>query len=167
MKTQIRRMNKKAMKIIYRKAQKTDIPQLAKMRWDFQLVGRESCKDTEKEFDKSCEEFFEEQFDSGSWVHFLAEVNNEIIAHVSLQIIKNIPVPGTLKNYWGYLTNAYTKKEFRKKGIGTNLVKQSLEWADANDLKKIVLWPREASINIYKDLRFSQKSEIMERKAPA
>ena len=152
------------MKIEYRKAKIFDIPQLVQMRWEFQLVGRESFEATKEEFIQFCEKFFQETLKSGDWIHFVAEFEDEVIAHVSLQIIKNIPVPGMPKNYWGYLTNAYTKPTFRKKGIGTRLVENALNWADSNDITKIILWPRDASINIYKNFGFSQESEVMERK---
>ena len=151
------------MEIIYRHADKNDIAQLAQNRWDFQLVGREEYQKTEQEYLKFCEKFLTEQFDSNSWIHFVAELEGEIISHVSLQIIENLPIPGRLENRWGYLTNAYTKPNFRRQGLCTNLVKNALDWADKNDLKKVILWPRETSIAIYKKFGFSQEGAVMER----
>ena len=151
------------MQIQYRQAKISDISSLSQMRWDFQIVGRENFLDIKEEFKKSCEEFLENSFKSGNWLHFIAEYQEEIIAHVSLQIVTNIPIPNNLENSWAYLTNAYTKLEFRKKGIGTQLIQNALEWADNNDIHKIILWPRDASIKIYKRFGFIKNSDIMER----
>jgi len=49
-------------------------------------------------------------------------------------------------------------KEFWRYGIGTNMLKKSILWADNNDIKKIILSgvveTNERAIKIYKDLGF-------------
>ena len=57
---------------------------------------------------------------------------------------------GVLKDFWGY-------------GIGTNLLKESIQWADANDIKKItlnVLETNEKAIMLYEKLGFEQESVL-------
>lgn len=150
------------MNIGYRKATIIDALQLAQLSWDFQLVGREDLKDTKEEFLKASEKFFEESINLGDWIHFVAEIDNQIVSTVSLKVVKSFPLPGMLKNHWGYLTNVYTKPDFRKKGISTKLINDTLAWSDSHGIKKVILWPRPAAINIYKKFGFSQESEIME-----
>ena len=57
---------------------------------------------------------------------------------------------GVLKDFWGY-------------GIGTNLLKESIQWADANDIKKMtlnVLETNEKAIMLYEKLGFEQEGVL-------
>ncbi|AWE09261.1 GNAT family N-acetyltransferase [Lysinibacillus sp. 2017] len=55
-----------------------------------------------------------------------------------------------LKDFWGY-------------SIGTNLLKESIKWADANDIRKMtlnVLETNEKAIMLYKKLGFEQEGVL-------
>ena len=55
-----------------------------------------------------------------------------------------------LKDFWGY-------------GIGTNLLKESIKWADTNEIKKMtlnVLETNEKAILLYKKLGFEQEGVL-------
>jgi RimJ/RimL family protein N-acetyltransferase len=59
-----------------------------------------------------------------------------------------------LKDFWGY-------------GIGTNLLKESIKWADANNLKKItlnVLETNEKAILLYKKYGFEKEGVLKKDK---
>ncbi len=106
----------------YRKAEKSDIDQLAEMRWDFQTEFEENKPVWEKEdFIKSCKNFYSKMFDSSNWLFWVVESDSKIIAHVSIFIVDNIPTPEKLINKWGYLTNTYTKKILEEKELVQSL----------------------------------------------
>ena len=57
---------------------------------------------------------------------------------------------GIFKDFWGY-------------GIGTNLLKESIRWADANNIKKMtlnVLETNEKAIMLYEKLGFEQEGVL-------
>jgi RimJ/RimL family protein N-acetyltransferase len=57
---------------------------------------------------------------------------------------------GVLKDFWGY-------------GIGKNLLKESIQWADSNDIKKItlnVLETNKKAIMLYEKLGFEQEGML-------
>ena len=54
-------------------------------------------------------------------------------------------------------------REFRGYGIGTNLLKESIQWADANDIKKMtlnVLETNEKAIILYEKLGFEREGVL-------
>ena len=147
----------------YRKAEKSDIDQLAEMRWDFQTEFEENKPVWEKEdFIKSCKNFYSKMFDSSNWLFWVVESDSKIIAHVSIFIVDNIPTPEKLINKWGYLTNTYTKKDFRGKGIGSKLIKHVIDDAKSLNIETIIVWPSDKSIEFYARARFNKTTEIME-----
>ncbi|TYS58526.1 GNAT family N-acetyltransferase [Sutcliffiella horikoshii] len=61
---------------------------------------------------------------------------------------------GVLKGYWGY-------------GIGTNLLKETITWADTNDMKKLtlsVLETNEKAIMLYKNYGFQEEGVLKKDK---
>lgn len=61
---------------------------------------------------------------------------------------------GVLKEFWGY-------------GIGTNLLKQSISWADSNDIKKIMLNVseiNEKAMKLYEKLGFETEGILKKDK---
>lgn len=101
---------------------------------------------------KGFEKLIKEDSESQKNIFLVVEVNDKIVAYSRCEgsELKRFSHKvefgvGVLKEFWGY-------------GIGTNLLNQSIEWADSNDIKKIILSgvveTNERAINIYKQLGF-------------
>lgn len=147
----------------YRKAIVKDINQLSRMRWEFQTEDKdEKSVWPEEDFIKSCSNFYNKIINSSNWLFWIAESNNEIIAHVSLYIIDNIPTPSRLINKWGYLTNTYTKKKYRNRGVGSKLVKHIIDDAKTIGIETIIAWPSDKSLAFYERAGFNNINDIME-----
>ena len=147
----------------YRKANTADVNQLAEMRWDFQTEFEENVPVWEKEnFIKSCKDFYSTILNSENWLFWIIELDNQIVAHVSIFIVDNIPTPEKLINKWGYLTNTYTKKDFRGKGLGSKLVKYAINDAKSLNIETMIVWPSDKSIEFYERVGFNKTTEIME-----
>ena len=147
----------------FRKATDKDISRLSKMRWEFQTMNEGS--DTiwsEEKFVKSCEAFYLNIIKSVNWIFWIAEEEGKIISHVTIHIINNIPSPNRLINKWGYLTNSYTEKEYRNKGICSELIKKAIEEAKLNDIETLIVWPSNKSLQFYKRAGFTDINCIME-----
>lgn len=149
--------------MVIRQAILTDAPALARLRWDFQREEEDSPPVTTKvDFIKFCTCFFEKSIVSGTWHHWLAEINGKPIAHASLQQISMIPRPNRLKDTLGYLTNVYTIPDYRNQGLGTKLIQQIKDWSISEDLELAIVWPSEKSNSFYQRLGFKPSEEIME-----
>lgn len=99
---------------------------------------------------------------SDSWSFWIAEQDQEVIAHVAVLTVENIPTPQRLLNRWAYLTNTYTKKEFRGLGIASKLIHLAIEEAKLLDIETMIVWPSEESRNLYWQAGFKSGTTIME-----
>lgn len=149
--------------MIYRLADKEDAPQLVQMRWDFQMEEREiDPKYDRQAFFEECSEFVEAGISSNDWACWVAEENGDIVSHIYVRRIRKIPKPKRSWDEIGYVTNVYTKPQYRGKGIGKHLMEKVKEWAVECDLELLIVWPSERAVPFYEREGFSVKNEIME-----
>ena len=108
----------------YRKAGSGDIESLVILRKK-QLID-EGGKETVS-IDEELERFFREGLADGSVVVWVAEDEGEIVSTAGVCFYN---YPPTFRNATGkiaYLTNVYTKDEFRNRGIATDLLKHIMD----------------------------------------
>lgn len=119
-------------KVKIRKAQLKDIERLIKMRWDFTVEYDDKgiINDTEFiDFHEECKNFLVDALNGQQWVIWIAEVNGEIVSHIYMQLIQKVPRPGRITHPFGYMTNVYTEKINRGKGIGSKLIAHINNWS--------------------------------------
>ncbi|WP_202708840.1 GNAT family N-acetyltransferase [Sporosalibacterium faouarense] len=147
----------------YRIATSNDLYSLADMRWEFKTEGKEINPNNNKsDFIKSCVDFLEEGIEDKSWIHWIVVDNSEIISHISVRRIRKIPKPNKFFDEYGYLTNVFTKENYRGKGIGSKLMSYVIEWAKEEDLETLIVWPSDRAINFYERKGFRIQSDVME-----
>jgi GNAT superfamily N-acetyltransferase len=146
--------------MIYRLAHEKDFVQLAQMRWDFrQESGEEIAVIRVEEFIQTCLEFLRQQ--SGNYSYWVAESNSQIVSHIFVQRIALVPRPCRINDSFAYLTNSYTKPEFRGKGVGTELLKTVIEWAKVEDFELLLVYPSDEAISFYHRLGFENDREVL------
>lgn len=148
-----------------RLAQKTEIDQLIKMRWDFTLedypeMGKRSNYSS---FEKECGDFLEEAMGSGEWFIWIAEKDGKIISHIYIELINKVPRPGRVTHPFAYMTNVYTVPEYRGKGIGSMLLSKVNEWAAEMKYEFMIVWPSDNSIEFYGRNGYLHCKEPMEK----
>lgn len=147
----------------YRLATSADLKALAELRWAFRTEDAETPNRVKKEeFIAACVQFLTDGLSSNQWVYWIAEDENEIIAQIFVQCIKTVPKPERLEDMYGYVTNVYTKPSYRGQGIGFNLMKRVKDWAEAEELETLIVWPSERSRTFYERLGFKSENDIME-----
>lgn len=150
-------------KIVYRQATASDIDQLVDLRWAFRTeLGETNPKLAIGDFRKGCKKFLADGLQSGQWIYWIAEDEEKIVSHAFVQKVSMIPNPNRIQDEWGYLTNCYTKPEYRSQGIGSELMKKLIGWARTIDLELLIVWPSDESVEFYKQFGFSQKHEILQ-----
>lgn len=149
----------------FRLAERKDIAQLIQMRWDFTVEDNEMKTLTKRDFEPfklECCTFLESALKSETWFIWIAEEDAKIVSHIYIQLIDKVPRPGRITYPFAYMTNVYTTKEFRNKGIGSNLITTINEWAKNKKYEFIIVWPSEDSIDYYKKNGYSHCKEPME-----
>lgn len=147
----------------YRIANIDDAFSLAEMRWDFKTEGKElDSSINKKDFLDQCVEFLEDGIKNGTWTHWVAVDVENIVSHISTNCIRKIPKPNCFFDQIGYLTNVYTKPEYRNKGIGSKLMYYVIKWAKEKELDTVIVWPSDRAINFYERKGFEGINDVME-----
>ena len=151
------------MNITYRQATIYDVSQLSELRWSFKTERLSPTEGHGKDhFLIECRKFIKQGLETGRWCCWLAQIGNDIIANIFIQRIQKVPKPGKYLNEFGYMTNVYTKPEFRGQGVGAELVKRTQNWAKENDLEFLIVWPDTERLVWYQRLGFKRSVEAYE-----
>ncbi|MEK5382799.1 GNAT family N-acetyltransferase [Niallia sp. FSL W8-0635] len=143
----------------YRKATIEDIHLLMELR-KTQLVD-EGIK-ADKDIDKELEAFFEKKFTDESLIQLIAMEQNEIIATGAIVIYDFPPSYTNKSGKKAYVTNMYTKNEYRGKGIATSLLTKLVDEAKSLGITKMWLGASKLGRPVYKKFGFKETDEWME-----
>lgn len=146
-----------------RYAEKKDIKQLIKMRWDFTIEYDESKRNASYySFEKECQIFLENAMNSSQWFIWVAEENEKVISHIYVELIQKVPRPGRVTHPFAYMTNVFTIPEYRNKGVGSKMLKTINKWMKENNYEFVIVWPSDESIHYYKKNGYVHCKEPME-----
>jgi len=145
--------------MIYRKATIEDINLLIDLRKK-QLVDEGINPD--KDIDEELRDFFQNAFLSGSIIQFLAVNQGEVIASGAIVIYSFPPSYTNKSGKKAYVTNMYTRKDNRGKGIGTNILSKLVEEAKSLGISKMWLGASVLGRPVYKKFGFQETDEWME-----
>lgn len=88
-------------------------------------------------------------------IAYIAEEDGEIISSVFLLIIEKPANPQHITGRVGEILNAYTKPEYRRRGIAEALVKQAIEDSRRMNLAYLQLSATKAGYPLYKKIGFT------------
>ena len=94
---------------------------------------------------------------------FIESIDNKIVATCGLQVIKYMPqcVESGIE---GYICDIFTLKEYRRRGIQTNLIRECIKFAKKNRIIKLKLSSdNQEAIRIYQGQGFEHDELIMKR----
>lgn len=149
--------------MIYREATIDDLAGLAELRWALRTEHEEEPPVVgQPEFLQRCVEWLRDRIGGDGWTYWVAEDAGVIVANMFVQRIEKVPRPGRLYDELGYLTNVYTRPEYRDRGIGSALLNRVIEWAREVDLELLVLWPSDRSVRFYERAGFQGENDILE-----
>lgn len=75
--------------------------------------------------------------------------------------IPKTPKPGREQKFIAYLTNVYTRKEYRNQGVGARLMQHIQTELTKENCELIFAWPSEKSTNWYKRMDFSSDDALL------
>ncbi|WP_052345906.1 GNAT family N-acetyltransferase [Paucisalibacillus sp. EB02] len=146
-----------------RLAEKKDIKQLIKMRWDFTIEHDESkANESYNDFEKECYVFLEKALNGPDWYIWVAEENGRVVSHIYIELIQKVPRPGRITHPFAYMTNVYTNPKYRNKGIGSKLLQSINSWIKENNYEFVIVWASDEAIEYYKKNGYVHSTEPME-----
>lgn len=148
--------------ITYRLAASGDTVQLANMRWDFRLEENPGPTLNDHEtFVGACSKFLHVGLASARWFVWIALDGDSILSHIYIQRIDKMPKPNRINDFYGYVTNVYTRPNYRGQGIGAQLMAEMLQWAREQEFENLIVWPSETSVNWYRRAGFVDDIEML------
>jgi GNAT superfamily N-acetyltransferase len=63
---------------------------------------------------------------------------------------------------YGYVTNVYTRPEYRGLNIGSKLMDYVKDWATEIDFEILIVWPSSKAVNFYERKGFKSDNDVME-----
>ncbi|MCF0147209.1 MAG: GNAT family N-acetyltransferase [Clostridium sp.] len=139
--------------MIYRRAIKSEISELVELRKK-QLI--DEGLEPKDNIDFELEEFFESTMEKGLLIQYVAIEDNIIIATGGVCFYNLPPSYSNISGKTAYITNMYTKDEYRGRGIATKLLNLLVDEVKRNGCKVIKL---QASIHgkpVYKKFGFKE-----------
>lgn len=139
------------MKIIIRKATIKDIENLVRNRIDFQheLGGHPTV-----EFEKITRDYLNKHFSDNSLICYIGTYDGQIVASVMFCLYTFIPTIGNITGKAGTVFNVYTRKEFRRQGLATKLIRCGIDEAKRLGTGELFLEAQDAGRSVYENLNF-------------
>jgi len=145
---------------IVRAAAEDDARSLAELRWEFRS-GLVSPVESQTSFVDRCSMWMRRELAKGDWRAWIATSDDETVGQVWFRTIEKLPNPVGERDRHGYLSNLFVKPAARG-GVGTRLVAAALEFARANAIDRVVLWPTPRSVRLYERYGFARVGDVME-----
>ena len=153
------------MSIEIRQACSEDVEVLVQLRLEMRRE-RENCQLSipEKDFEELLRKYFSEAVKNGSFVSFVAWENGVPAGCSGLSVVALPPAYGDLSGKKGYITNMYTRKEFRGQGIARQLLDRLKLFASEAGCSTLALNASDAGYPVYKKYGFEDVSGEMKLK---
>lgn len=147
---------------IIRLADRADVAELSRLRWEWGLEESKREEPASAEFAARFERFFEEGLSVGRLFVWVADASERLISNLWVEIVDKVPHGDRLAGAWGYVTNVYTEPAHRGRGVGTRLLDVCKDWAHFKGLELLIVWPSDESVEFYKRGGFEVNPMLLE-----
>jgi GNAT superfamily N-acetyltransferase len=133
-----------------REATSEDIPELARLRWEFKVeLGDVNPAMEFEPFAGRFTAFAAEALADPRWRAFVAEADGHLVGNLWIQLVPKVPAPSVESEFFGYVTNAYVEPSLRDGGLGRALLEAARDWAMEQPVELLVTWPSNRSRPFY------------------
>ncbi|MCL2059837.1 MAG: GNAT family N-acetyltransferase [Oscillospiraceae bacterium] len=149
--------------LTFRRADMGDIELLVATRVEFFAERLTEMTDDEKtDMNARLKSYFESAMGDGSFVAFLAFDGERLAATSGVNFYTNPPNPRNLTGRTAYISNMYTKPEYRGMGAATRLFDMTVGEARARGCGKATLVATEMGRPIYEKYGFTAPNNVMD-----
>ena len=142
------------MKVKYEIASADDIPCIVEMKIDmFREFGYDQY--LHKNAREIIIEDYSRMYETNFAIHFLAKVENHIVAIAGAFIKSDIPFRYFSNSQYGFIGDVYTTSAYRNLGISMKLNKEALNWLRECGVDFVRLLASDAGRSMYEQLGFS------------
>ena len=150
-----------------RSAHERDIDQLVELRREFTFEDPCPGASPRDGYDDDCRAFLADAIAGNRWHIWVAEIDGCIVAHAYVELIDRVPRPIEERAHLGYLTNVYTRPEFRGQGIGARIIRRAQVAAVEADVALMIVWPSDESVEFYEREGFEAPGHALVWYAPS
>lgn len=140
------------MEFIIRRASAEDVEDMVRNRIDFQY---ELGGHPDDEFTEITRSYLKRHMDDDSMLCYIAIWDGRIISSVIICLYHVIPTMLNTAGSVGYVFNVFTRKDFRRQGLATILLRFGIEDAKARGVGELFLEAQDAGKGVYQSLGFS------------
>lgn len=145
-----------------RQANTGDIDKLAILRVEHQKAEGKEEYDCDDIILQNNSKIFLDKHLNNDYFLFIKEINNEIIATCAIQIIEYLPLYTNLSGKVGYISNVYTKEQYRNRGFQKELMKECIDFLKSKNIIIAELGTSNPiAINLYKKFGFYNNKNAM------
>lgn len=150
------------MDLLYRRLVISDLPVLIRLR--IEQLKDEGAEET---FDlrPNLMDFYTRHIKDGTfvaWVAIDSDADNEIIATAGMSFVEKPPYYSNPYGKIGLLTNMFTMKEYRRKGIAKHLLGLVVDEAKRYGCGAIHITASEQGMLLYRDFGFEHNERFMQ-----
>jgi GNAT superfamily N-acetyltransferase len=146
--------------ILIREASLNDVPELARLRWDF-CGGNLTRHDLQK-FTAGFHAFITERLHDPGWTIIVGEGGENLVGMVYLQKILRLPRPDGRSKSFAYVSNLHVDRHFRGHGLRRGLVEQAMEWAREQRISALLVGAGEQNPQVYERLGFRRLGQHLQ-----
>lgn len=150
------------MEAVIRKAAAEDIDLLVEWRMEvlhevFSIPQNQSIYELERE--NRC--YYQRALQNDEHIACFACIGDTVIGCGGICFYREMPSPDNPSGKCAYLMNIYTRPQFRKQGVGKELIEWLLEQAAQRNIPKIYLETSEAGKRLYAQIGFLPMQNMM------
>lgn len=146
-----------------RRARPADAAALARLRLAFRGEV-EPAREDPGAFLVRCERWMAERLGAGDWRAWLATADGTQVGTVWLRLLEKLPNPVAEPEWHGYVSSLYVAPEWRGSGLGSRLLRASLEECRRRGVDAVLLWPTPRSRSLYLRHGFEVRDDLLERR---
>ena len=151
--------------LIIKRAGTGDVETLVTLRLEMRREREDAVLEIpESEFAVLLRNYFTDAVKYGSFVSFIAWDGENAAACSGLSVVALPPSYGDLSGKKGYITNMYTRQEYRGRGIARCLLDKLKEYAQDEGCTTLALNASDAGYPVYKKYGFSDVLNEMKLK---
>src|SRR5690349_15268209 len=121
--------------MVIRQAGAQDVPELARLRWEFLNEEASRSSETFEDFVADFEAFWRSSVAPGHWTVWVAEGDCGLIGNMWVHHVEKVPHPGQPRVQYGCLTNVYVDPEYQGTGLGSELLREVVAWARSREME--------------------------------